>query len=220
MHCSKCGATLTSTSGFCGKCGAPIVGYSVGQTVAPTSTAPSTTPSYPTAGPGYAAPAYTAPVGVQAAVHPYAGFWLRFAAWLIDVILLSVVSNIIVLIFGMSTMNWQHILASNGSPTPEDLAPALGMIFRIMLISTVINWLYYAFLESSTWQGTLGKKALGLFVTDLHGNRISFGRASGRFFARIITSFTIGIGYVMIAFTEKKQALHDMIAGCLVFRRQ
>jgi uncharacterized RDD family membrane protein YckC len=212
MHCSKCGATLTSTSGFCGKCGAPIVGYSVGQAVAPTTTPVGATP-------GYVAPAYAAPVGVQRAASLYAGFWLRFAAWLIDVILLSVVSNIIVLVFGLSTMNWQRILARNGSPSPEDLAPAFGMIFRIMLISTVINWLYYAFLESSTWQGTLGKKAVGLFVTDLNGNRISFGRASGRFFARIITSFTLGIGYVMIAFTEKKQALHDLIAGCLVFRR-
>jgi uncharacterized RDD family membrane protein YckC len=213
MHCSKCGATLTSTSGFCSKCGAPIVGYAVGQSAAQTSASPTS------ATPGYVAPAYAAPIGAQVAVQPYAGFWLRFAAWLIDVILLSIVSNIVVLIFGLSTMNWQRLIASNGSPSPQDLAPALGMIFRIMLISTVINWLYYAFLESSSWQGTLGKKALGLFVTDLHGNRISFGRASGRFFARIITSFTLGIGYVMIAFTEKKQALHDMIAGCLVFKR-
>ena len=82
MHCSKCGATLTSTSGFCGKCGAPIVGYSVGQAVAPTATAP--------VAPGYAAPTYAAPIGVQAPAGPYAGFWLRVAAAFIDGIVISI----------------------------------------------------------------------------------------------------------------------------------
>jgi uncharacterized RDD family membrane protein YckC len=82
-----------------------------------------------------------------------------------------------------------------------------------------LNRLYYALLESSTWQGTLGKRALGLEVTDLEGRRISFGRATGRFFAKIISALILWIGFIMAGFTEKKQALHDMIAGTLVIRK-
>jgi len=82
------------------------------------------------------------------------------------------------------------------------------------------GWLYYAYFESSSWQATPGKKILNLFVTDLNGRPVSFGRASGRFFAKLITGLIpLGIGYALAGFTEKKQALHDMIASCLVMRR-
>jgi uncharacterized RDD family membrane protein YckC len=88
----------------------------------------------------------------------------------------------------------------------------------VALIAAV--WLYYALFESSTWQATPGKKVLGLFVTDLNGNRISFAHASGRFFAKLISGLIpFGIGYMMAGFTAKKQALHDLIAGCLVLRK-
>ena len=80
-------------------------------------------------------------------------------------------------------------------------------------------WLYYALFESSSWQGTPGKRALGLFVTDMQGRRISFARATGRYFGRFISTAILFIGYLMIAFTERKQALHDMLADCLVLRR-
>ena len=71
-------------------------------------------------------------------------------------------------------------------------------------------------MESSAKQATLGKLALAIKVTDLNGNRISFGRASGRYFAKIISGLIFCIGYIIAGFTEKKQALHDMIANCLV----
>jgi uncharacterized RDD family membrane protein YckC len=95
----------------------------------------------------------------------------------------------------------------------------------ILFIYLMSSWLYWALLESSAWQATLGKKALGLYVTDLAGNRPTFGRASGRFFAgrgiAMIPSLG-GLYYlldcIMAGFTEKKQALHDMIASCLVMR--
>ena len=83
----------------------------------------------------------------------------------------------------------------------------------------MLNWLYYAFLESSSWQGTLGKKALGLEVTDLQGRRISFARASGRFFGKFISVMILLIGFIMAGFTARKQALHDILAGCLVIRK-
>lgn len=74
-------------------------------------------------------------------------------------------------------------------------------------------------MESSAWQATLGKKILGLKVTDLAGNRISFARASGRFFGKILSGMILGIGFLMAGFTERKQALHDILAGCLVLRQ-
>jgi len=88
-----------------------------------------------------------------------------------------------------------------------------------LLIGTLVAWLYHAVLESSEWQATAGKKALGLKVTDLEGARVSFTRASGRHFAKIISGLIpLGIGYIMAGFTARKQAIHDMLAGCLVLR--
>jgi uncharacterized RDD family membrane protein YckC len=98
----------------------------------------------------------------------------------------------------------------------------LGITFILGFfgIILVVSWLYYALSESSSWQGTLGKKILNLKVTDLAGQPISFGRASGRYFAKIITGLIpLMIGYIMAGFTEKKQAIHDMIASCLVLRK-
>jgi uncharacterized RDD family membrane protein YckC len=122
----------------------------------------------------------------------YAGFWLRFVALLIDGFILSVV-------------NW-----------------TLGRIFGTgseSILNTLISWLYFSLMESSEKQATLGKLAMGIKVTDLNGERISFGRATGRFFAKIISGFILLIGYFMAGWTEKKQALHDMIASCLVVRK-
>jgi uncharacterized RDD family membrane protein YckC len=81
------------------------------------------------------------------------------------------------------------------------------------------GWLYYALMESSEKQATLGKMVLGLYVTDLEGNRISFGRATGRYFAKYISAFILCIGFMMAGWTKEKQTLHDMIAGTLVFKK-
>jgi hypothetical protein len=86
----------------------------------------------------------------------------------------------------------------------------------IWIASFIGPWLYAALFESSAMQATPGKKAIGLKVTDLQGNRISFGRATGRYFAEWITGMTLFVGYVMVAFTQKRQSLHDMIAGTVV----
>ncbi len=87
-------------------------------------------------------------------------------------------------------------------------------ILAINLLLTMTSWLYWALMESSRWRATLGKKILGLEVTDLEGRRISFARATVRYFGKIIF-----VGFIMVAFTEKKQALHDIIAGCLVVKK-
>jgi uncharacterized RDD family membrane protein YckC len=89
----------------------------------------------------------------------------------------------------------------------------------IPLIQFLISWLYFAFSESSKAQATLGKKAVGLIVTDEKGKQISFIRATGRYFAKIISALIILIGYLMALWTEKKQALHDIISGCLIVQK-
>jgi uncharacterized RDD family membrane protein YckC len=151
----------------------------------------------------------------------YAGFWLRFVAIIIDFIVIYFVRMIVFMPFGIRMGMHGMPGMLHGRP-PQDigeLMPILGMIIRIAMISAVIQWLYFSLMESSSWQATLGKKALGLTVTDLEGRRISFGRATGRYFAKIISTLILCIGYMMAGFTEKKQALHDMIAGTLVLRK-
>jgi len=87
------------------------------------------------------------------------------------------------------------------------------------ILGGVVGWLYFAMMESSSTQGTLGKMALGIKVTDLNGGQIGFGKATGRYFGKIISALILLIGYIMVAFTEKKQGLHDMMAGCLVVNK-
>ena len=98
------------------------------------------------------------------------------------------------------------------------IGSVVGLAIITGILATAINWLYYALMESSKYQATLGKMAVGARVTDLEGNRISFARATGRYFAKIISGMILMIGYIMAGFTEKKQALHDMIANTLVIK--
>ena len=99
-------------------------------------------------------------------------------------------------------------------------AAMLGVIFVLLPITIVVTWLYFASMESSERQGTLGKMALGLFVTDMHGKTNQFRARHRALFREIITGLIpFFIGYIMAGFTEKKQALHDMIAGCLVLKK-
>jgi len=129
----------------------------------------------------------------------YSGFWRRFVAYVIDNILLSVIFWLLVVVLGG--------IAGDG-----------GVIGAYTLAAIV--WLgYYAAMESSSHQATVGKIALGIQVTDLEGNRISFGRALGRNLAKIISVLIFYIGFIMAAFTAKKQALQDMIAGTLVVKK-
>jgi uncharacterized RDD family membrane protein YckC len=215
MYCSKCGANVADGTAFCSACGQPMVGFSVGQAAA-------ATPSATAAAPGGAVYAPPAQAGWQApTARPvaYAGFWLRFVAIIIDGLLLYFVSMILFLPFAASTGTGMRGMMTGRPPDPQAIFSMIHALLRLALLRTVLHWLYYSLLESSAWQATLGKKALGLEVTDLDGNRISFGRATGRFFAKIISGIILGIGYIMAGFTEKKQALHDILAGTLVIRR-
>jgi uncharacterized RDD family membrane protein YckC len=106
---------------------------------------------------------------------------------------------------------------SQDDSTQVGLLTIFGLLYS--LVALVIRWLYFALMESSAWQATLGKKILGIQVTGLDGRRIGFGRATGRFFGKFISALILSIGFIMAGFTERKQALHDMIAGTLVVRK-
>jgi uncharacterized RDD family membrane protein YckC len=139
----------------------------------------------------------------------YAGFWLRLVAALID----SVALFIPLCAIAFVAMVTVKLVSATKKSDPSVLLMAV-----LPLALMVGTWLYFAVMESSSWQATLGKKVLGLYVTDLGGNRLALGRATGRTFAKYLSSMTAGIGYVLCGFTKKKQALHDMVANCLVLR--
>lgn len=93
------------------------------------------------------------------------------------------------------------------------------MVVMPFFTSGIIWWFYSAIMESSAWQATLGKRILGLKVTDVNGVRLFFGRASARFFGKFLSSSILGIGFLMVLWTKHRQGLHDMVSGCLVYRR-
>ena len=133
---------------------------------------------------------------------PYAGFWKRAAAYVIDYVLVAVAMQVVALIL---------------IPKPAG-GPRNGGLFILLL--AIAGCLYYALLESSSMQATLGKRALGIKVTDLQGERIGFGRALGRLFGHILSFLIFGIGFAMAVFTERRQTLHDKMAGTLVVNRE
>lgn len=153
----------------------------------------------------------------QARSVQYAGFWRRFVAHVIDQIIVCIAA-FVVFIPGLALLG-----VGIGAGIMEESESAIGLILAaiaaylvaVMLI-VIGQWLYYALMESSSKQATLGKLALGIVVTDLSGNRITFGRATGRYFGKIVSGMIMCIGYIMAGFTEKKQALHDIMASCLV----
>jgi uncharacterized RDD family membrane protein YckC len=134
----------------------------------------------------------------------YASFPRRLAAWILDISVLYAVLFI------------ARSLTSSGTLRDDETRLAVALVWTVAFV--LISWIYWARLESSPRQATLGKQTMGLVVTDLDGRPLSFGRASARFALTLLSVLTLGIGYLMIAVTPRRQALHDMIAGTLVVR--
>ncbi|MBX2930090.1 MAG: RDD family protein [Saprospiraceae bacterium] len=128
----------------------------------------------------------------------YAGFWLRVAAYLIDSIIIGIPMYIIYGTIGGSFLE------------PNALSQVIGGVLGVF---------YFIYLESSEKQATFGKQAVGIIVTDMDGNRITGGQAAGRYFGKIVSGLILLIGFMMAGFTDKKQALHDIMANTLVVRR-
>jgi len=142
--------------------------------------------------------------------YVYASFSARALAITVDQFILLFICIMLVLpatiLIGLGTMiAWPFVFIIFTPP--------------VLPITTIIAWLYFAWQESSKYQATFGKRLCGLRVSDMQGNRIDFARASVRFFAKFLSSAIMLIGYIMAAFTERHQALHDLIAETLVLRK-
>ena len=201
FFCNKCGAQNAVGAQFCSRCGAPT---------SPPPGPPSA--ASPSSASPYAASATSYPAAAPVVGVGYGGFWIRVVAALIDAIILRVVVAPVSMIFG-------GLGLAGGLMTgvPHVGLHLLGGGITIILL-VFGSWLYEAFMESSSYQATLGKMVFGMKVTDLNGNRISFERATGRHFAKWLSGMILGIGYIMVGFTERKQGLHDLLAGTLVRR--
>ena len=136
----------------------------------------------------------------------YAGFWKRFAAAVINAIVTTIGGLVIGFVFGMA-------MVAGGTKDPAILN-GMGNILGIILC-----WIYFAAMESAPSKGTPGKMALGIKVTDLDWKKIGFGKATGRHFGKILSGIILGIGFIMVAFTQKKHGLHDIMADCLVVNK-
>ena len=216
MYCSKCGVAMADGAASCSNCGqafavaaAPQRALMMGASVAA-----------PMGGGAASVPAHAGYAAVPRV--QYAGFWLRFLAFLIDNVVMGLGFGLILIpiIFLTGLGGFIGAIHPNENMNDVGIFMLIGVIFLAATISLVFTWLYHALMESSEWQATVGKKVLGLVVTDMAGQRVSFGRSTGRHFAKIITNMVPAfIGYIMAGFTERKQALHDMLAGCVVLRR-
>jgi len=178
MFCSRCGTWLADEAASCSLCGLVLR-------------------------PGAAPAQGMAPAAVIEQVS-YAGFWRRFWAVLIDVI---------VTYFPIATVRVLLGLPVSGSFDPTVPAAWWSGAFEM-----VIDWLYAALLISSPWRATLGQAVMDLHVTDLNGDRISFGRATARYLAQILNLLTLGFGILMQVFSPRRQALHDLVSGTVVVR--
>lgn len=193
MYCGKCGAEIADRADKCDKCGESV-----------------------SAAEGASNQSEGAPVRSSKRPVAYAGFWRRAVAFIIDSIILGFLTLPILL---------KPILSNVGPDlTPKSyidfMTGSSRQAIALQLLMNLILVLYCAAFESSAWQATPGKRVLRIYVTDLSGDRLSFSRAAGRNVGKILEQFTLFIGFVMAGFTAKKQALHDIVAGCLVLRRR
>ncbi len=147
----------------------------------------------------------------------YASFRKRLAAYLIDGVVVTAIASVVQVAVMMGFFG-----VGMNAVTPESMFAGPGavmMIVGVYIIPLALQAAYYAMFHASTKQATLGKMAVGIKVTDDAGHRITLARGIGRFFAFMLSGLTLGIGYLMAAFTDRKRGLHDMIASTLVVDR-
>jgi len=189
MFCSQCGTKNADEAKFCQNCGAPL-----------TVIAAPAVPSAP-------------------AVIQYAGFWRRFAAFIIDRLILAIPNGILVALFGLQVFTLFGIGEQGLEFNFDKLGTVIAAAIWLALAVFLVRLFYYALFESSRLQATPGKMALGIIVTDLDHKQVTLARALGRNLGKILSGLIFCIGYIMAGLTAKKQALHDMMAECLVVMR-
>jgi len=133
----------------------------------------------------------------------YAGFWWRVLAAILDWIVLTVIDGIVAFAAGMEAM----------------MHDSFSMRSTIGIYTAAIGLLYFPLMESSRLRATLGKLACGLVVVDEDGRQLGFSRALGRNAGKAVSAAILMVGFMMAGWTHRKQALHDMMAGCLVLKK-
>jgi uncharacterized RDD family membrane protein YckC len=199
LTCEKCGAEIPEGASVCAKCQAPVSVAQIGPVYVPQRTQQHET---------------LLEARQLSGLPPrpvFAGFWLRAIACFIDTILIA---TIFLLVASLFPSTFAKLLP----PAPTSLMDIPQPAPLVIALLVALGCLYYTLFEGSGWQATPGKRIMNLYVTDLNGQRITFGRALIRNLARQISGVFF-IGYLIAGFTERKQALHDILARCLVLRR-
>ncbi len=202
MKCSKCGIEVSSSYLKCPSCGAGFHGVS--------SASSFDKPQYQThsgvqssTNLGFNSNSSINP-GVQISA-PYASFWSRVGANLIDSFIVVVPALIIGGLIGF-------LGVVKGDPESE-------YVFKAQFLGFVLGVLYEAVFLSSSWQATPGKRLLGIKGVDVNFQQITLWRALGRTLGKLLSYFILYIGFIMAAFTKNKQGLHDIMASTYVVRK-
>lgn len=183
MYCRECGTENGAEAAFCRICGARMI-----------SGAPECA---------------RRPALVEESITPqveFAGFWVRFGAYLIDSVVLLIVYGLLGVPTALLVRGWEG---------GEVAVAVLGWYIAVLLLTVA----YFTYFESSDAQATPGKRAVGIFVTDQDGNRITGYRAFGRYWARALSFLVLYLGVLLIGFTDQKEGLHDILAGTRVYRQ-
>jgi uncharacterized RDD family membrane protein YckC len=175
-------------------------------------------PTIGTTGPTIAVPTVpvslpTEPLSVGTQAFEYAEFMPRVGATILDGLFLALVGCVPVGLIGVAVV----IVGNANAADPMAVAIAQGILQQ--LVALLVGGCYFILSDSSGKQGTWGKQIVGIKVTDMNGNRVTAGRATGRYCAKFLSNCTCGIAYLMPLFTERKQTLHDMVSGCLVLKK-
>ena len=199
MICEKCEAEVPEGRSVCPQCETPLTVAQIGPVHVPAS-AP--------------APDAHRAIPELASLPPrpaFAGFWLRAVAYTFDTIVISLFFGFLASFYPSAFLKF------------PDAAPSLTSLPQLtplaLAVTLTVTWLYYTLFESSAWQATPGKRIMKIYVADLNGQPLTFARSAMRNLAKAISSLTFLVGYLVAGFTEKKQALHDIISSCLVLRR-
>ena len=190
MYCSRCGTWTPDSASTCARCGEGLTPH----------------PPVVEGVEVVATPLRAEPAAPAARAIRYAGFWRRAIALVVDGVVLFFPGAILRISAGMPPP-WVP------QPMRDD---QLGLYLTVFAVTSIITWLYSALLESSHWRGTLGQQLLGLRVGDGQGQRISFARASARYFAQYLSAALCLTGYLFNLWTPRRQTLHDMVAGCVL----
>jgi uncharacterized RDD family membrane protein YckC len=190
VYCTQCGSPNADDARFCFHCGTPL-------------------------------PAAVAAAPPPVAVPPartvgYAGFWRRFLAYVIDRLIVGIPLSIIIIAFMIPSIIAFCNRDWNGVNISVAIVSFVMSWVWLALLVVVAHLLYFIWFESSHFQATPGKMLLGIIVTDMQGQRVSVSRALGRNLGKILSHLILNIGFIMAGLTARKQALHDMLADCLV----